>query len=90
MLLIAIRNLSDASLLLLSLVHLTVYGVVLHWLAGLIARVLIRLGGGYVWLATVVVLLLLAGVGAMPIFGAARGRIHWTSAYELYASGSLR
>ncbi len=64
MLLIAIRNLSDASLLLLSLIHLTIYGVALYWLAELIARLLVRLAGDYVWFATAVVLLLLSGVGA--------------------------
>ena len=34
-------------------------------------------------LASAVVLLLLAGVGAMPIFGIAHGHIQWISAYEL-------
>ena len=89
-LLIAIRNLSNSSILLLSLIHLTAYGVVLYWLARIIARVMDRLTRGHAWLATAVVLLLLAGVGAMPIYGAAHGRIHWTSAYELYGSGKLR
>lgn len=89
-LLIAIRNVSDASLLLFSVVHLTIYGVVLYWLAELIARFLIRIAGGYVWFATAIVLLLLAGIGLMPIFGAAHGQIRWMSAYELYASGTLR
>ena len=89
-LLIAIRNPSNSSILLFSLVHLTVYGVVLYWLAGFIARAMEKLGRGRAWLATAVVLLLLAGVGLMPIYGAAHGRIHWTSAYGLYGSDTLR
>lgn len=89
-LLIAIRNLSSSSILLFSLVHLAVYGVFLYWLSGLIARIINRLISGYAWLATAVVLLLLAGIGTMPIYGAAHGRIHWTSAYELYGSDRLR
>lgn len=89
-LLIAIRNPSNSSILLFSLVHLTVYGVVLYWLAGLIAQVMNRLARGHAWLATAVVLLLLAGVGAMPIYGAAHGPIHWTSVYALYGSDALR
>jgi hypothetical protein len=42
------------------------------------------------WLATALVLLLLAGVGTRPIFGAAHGRIEWANAYALDASGKLR
>ena len=89
-LLIGLRHLTDSSFLLFSFVHLTVYGVLLYWLAGLIARALIKLAGNYVWAATAVVLVLLAGVGTMPIFGIAHGRIQWTSAYELYISDRLR
>ena len=33
---------------------------------------------------------LLAGVGALPVFGIAHGHIRWTSAYDIYASGKLR
>jgi len=77
-------------ILLFSFVHLTVYGVLLYWLSGLFTRALIRLAGKYVWVATAVVLLLLAGVGTMPIFGIAHGRIQWTSAYDLYSSNRLR
>ena len=90
MLIIAIRNLSDASFVWFSLIHLTIYGVALYWLAELIARLLTKRAGEYAWLATAVVLLLLAGVGLLPIFGIAHGQIRWTSAYELYASGTLR
>jgi hypothetical protein len=36
------------------------------------------------------VLVLLAGVGALPVFGIAHGQIRWTSAYDIYASGRLR
>lgn len=89
-LLIGLRHLTDSSFLLFSLVHLTVYGVLLYWLAGLIARALIRLAGKYVWVATAVVLLLLAGIGTMPIFGIAHGRIQWVNAFELYSSDKLR
>ena len=89
-LLIGLRHLTDSSFLLFSFVHLTVYGVLLYWLAGLIARTLTRLAGKYVLVATVVVLLLLAGVGSMPIYGIAHGHIQWVNAYELYGSGKLR
>jgi hypothetical protein len=89
-LLIAIRNPSYTSLLWFSLIHLAIYGVALYWLAELIARLLARLAGRYLWFATFVVLLVLSGIGLMPIFGVAHGDIRWTSAYELYASGTLR
>jgi hypothetical protein len=89
-LLIGIRNLANDSLLWFSLVHLALYGLLFYWLSGLIARVLNRFAGPRAWLATAVVLLLLAGVGALPVFGAAHGRIQWASAYELYASHRLR
>ena len=89
-LLIGVRNLSDHSFLVFSLVHLVIYGLLLYWLSGLIARVLSTLPGAGAWLATAVVLLLLAGVGAMPIFGIAHGHIQWISAYKLYGSGKLR
>ena len=89
-LLIGVRNLPDQSFLLFSLVHLVIYGLLLYWLSRLIARVLNRLPGAGAWLATAVVLLLLAGIGALPIFGIAHGHIQWISAYELYGSGKLR
>lgn len=89
-LLIMINNLFDGSLLLWSLVHLTIYGVALYWLAEIIARLLMRFAQSHVWFATVVVMLLLSCIGLMPIFGVAHGQIHWTSAYELYTSGTLR
>jgi hypothetical protein len=41
-LLIAIRNIGNSSILLFSLIHLTIYGVALYWLAELIARLVIR------------------------------------------------
>ena len=89
-LLIGIRNLPDGSMLLFSAVHLAVYGVLLYFLSGLIARIVIRVAKGHKWFATAVVLLLLAGVGAMPIFGIAHGHIQWTNAYKLYGSYRLR
>ncbi len=89
-LLIAIRNIGNTSILWFSLIHLTIYGVALYWLAELIARFLIRVAGGHVWPATAVVLLLLSGLGLLPIFGAAHGQIHWMNAYALYASDTLR
>jgi hypothetical protein len=90
MLIIALRNLFDASFLWFSLIHLTIYGVALYWLAELIARFLVKRAGEYAWFATGVVLLLLSGMGLLPIFGIAHGHIRWTSAYDLYASGTLR
>jgi hypothetical protein len=38
----------------------------------------------------VVVVLLLAGIGLLPIFGIAHGQIQWRNAYALYASDTLR
>jgi len=64
--------------------------VALYWLAELIARLLIRVAGAHVLPATVMVLLLLASIGLLPIFGAAHGQIRWTNAYALYASDTLR
>lgn len=89
-LLIGLRHLNDPDFLLFSFVHLSIYGLLLYWLAGLIARILIKIAGRHVWVATAVVLLLLAGMGAMPIYGIAHGHIKWISAYELYGSGKLR
>ena len=89
-LLIAIRNLANSSILWFSLIHLTIYGVALYWLAEFIARLLIRVAGLHVWPATVVVLWLLSSIALLPIFGAAHGQIHWMNAYALYASDTLR
>ena len=89
-LLIAIRNPTNSSILWFSLVHLTIYGVALYWLAEFVARLLIRVAGVHVWLATAVVLLLLSGIGLLPIFGTAHGQIHWVNAYALYSSDALR
>jgi hypothetical protein len=89
-LLIAIRNPANSSILWFSLVHLTIYGVALYWLAEFVARLLIRVAGVHVWLATAVVLLLLSGIGLLPIFGTAHGQIHGVNAYALYASDTLR
>ena len=89
-LLIAIRNIGNSSILWFSLIHLTIYGIALYWLAELIARLLIRVAGGHAWPATAIVLLLLSGLGLLPIFGAAHGQIHWMNAYSLYASDTLR
>jgi len=89
-LLIAIRNIGNASILWFSLIHLTIYGVALYWLAELITRLLIRVAGAHVLPATVTVLLLLASIGLLPMFGAAHGQIRWMNAYALYASDTLR
>jgi hypothetical protein len=88
--LITIRNVSNSSLLLFGAFHLVPYGFMLYWVAGLIARLIARRAAGHAWLATMLVLLLLAGVGAMPIFGIAHGHIDWASAYEVYVSEKLR
>ena len=89
-LLIAMRNIGNSSILWFSLIHLTIYGVALYWLAELIARLLIRVADAHVLAATVMVLLLLASIGLLPIFGAAHGQIHWMNAYALYTSDTLR
>jgi len=89
-LLIAIRNTGNASIVWLSLVHLAVYGLLLHWLAGLVVRLLVRVAGARVSAAVVTVVVLLAGVGLLPIYGVAHGQIGWVNVYALYASGSLR
>jgi len=89
-LLIAIRNIGNASMLWFSVVHLALYGALLYWLAGLIGRFLIRVAGSHVSVAAAIVVLLLAGVGLLPIFGVAHGEIRWVNAYALYSSDSLR
>jgi len=89
-LLIAIRNIDNSSILLFSLVHLVVYGLVLYWSADVIARLIIRVAGSHVVLATLSVILLLASMGLLPVFGVAHGQITWISAYALYASDKLR
>ena len=89
-LLITIRNVSGSSPLWFGLGHLVMYGALLYWLAGLIRRLIYRFAKPHAWVATAVVLLLLAVVGAMPIFGAAHGQIRWVTAYELYGSDTLR
>ena len=89
-LLLAARNLGDASILLFCLVHLAIYGVLLYWLAGWLARLLTRLAADHLSWATLLLMLLLCGVGLLPIFGIAHGQIRWQSAYALYASSALR
>jgi hypothetical protein len=89
-LLIAMRNIGDSSILLFSAVHLFIYGVALYWLADFIAQIIIKVAKGHAWLVTLVVLVLLSALGSLPIFGIAHGQIHWTNAYALYASKSLR
>ena len=90
MLVLGLRHLADTDFVLFSAIHLTVYGALLYWLAGLIARALIKFAGKHAWSAAIAVVLLLAGLGAMPIYGIAHGSIKWTNAYELYGSGNLR
>jgi hypothetical protein len=89
-LLITIRNISNSSILLFGLLHLAAYGAVLFWVAGAIAGVIGRRAPGREGLAAILVVLLLAGVGALPIFGAAHGQIRWASVYALYVSDTLR
>ena len=89
-LVIGLRHLTDASFLIFSLIHLTVYGALLYWLAGVITRILLKLPKTLAWVATAVVLILLAGVGAMPLYGIAHGHIKWINAYVLYGSSQLR
>ena len=89
-LIIAVRNVADTALLWFSLTHLAIYGVGLYWMAELIARFLFKVAGSHVWPAAAVVLVLLAIVGLLPIFGIAHGNIDWTNAYLLYFSGRLR
>lgn len=89
-LLITIRNISDWSIVSFGLFHLVPYGVLLYWVAGVVTKFIERRASGHAWLATTAVLLLLAGIGALPIFGIAHGHIRWLNAYELYASHALR
>jgi hypothetical protein len=89
-LLITIRNLSNSSIVLFGLLHLVPYGALLFWVSGAIAGVIGRRAPGREWLAATLAVLVLVGVGALPIFGAAHGQIRWASAYALYVSGSLR
>ena len=87
-LLIAIRNFTE--LLWFSLIHLIIYGFILYWLAGLITKLLVKVAGKNIWFVTVVVLLVLAGIGLIPMYGIAHGQIHWANVYELYGSDGLR
>ena len=89
-LLIAIRNINDPSLLMFSVIHLAIYGVVLYWLSGVFTRLIVRVAGAHTAPATVIVVLVLTGIGLLPIFGIAHGQIQWRSAYALYASDTLR
>jgi len=90
MLLITLRNISNFSILMFGLAHLLPYGALLFWLAGVATRAIQRHARGHEWIAATVAFLLLAGLGAMPIYGVAHGHIHWTSAYALYVSDTLR
>ena len=87
---LAARNLGDASVLWLCLIHLAIYGTLLYGLAGLLTQLLYRVAARHVCLATVSLLVLLCGLGSMPVFGVAHGQIKWQSAYAIYASGALR
>lgn len=89
-LLIAIRNIREPSLLLFSLIHLSIYGAALYWLSGVITRLIIRIAGAHATPVAMIAALLLAGIGLMPIFGIAHGQIQWRNAYALYASDTLR
>jgi hypothetical protein len=89
-LLIMMENIADGEMVLFSLVHLAIYGVLLYWLARLILRLLMKFLISHLVFATVLVLLILMCVGLMPVFGIAHGHINWTNAYELYVSGRLK
>jgi hypothetical protein len=89
MLVLAMRN-PDPAILWFSVIHVAIYGPLLYWLAGLLTRLLAKIAGSRVWPATAAVVLLLAGVGALPIFGIAHGHIRWVNAYALYGSDALR
>ena len=85
------NNFSEGFVVVTSLVQLALYGAGLSWLAGVIARAIIRNAKNYQWRVTIAVLLLLAGIGLLPIFGAAgHGSIHWANTYHLYVPGNLR
>lgn len=49
-----------------------------------------RRARNHAWPATLAVLVLLAGIGALPVFGIAHGQIRWLNAYQIYASSDLR
>lgn len=89
-LLITIHNLSNVGILLWNGIHLTIYGAALYWLAGLLVKLIERYARGHILLGAAIVFLILAGIGLLPIFGAAHGRVEWMNVYDLYASGKLR
>jgi hypothetical protein len=89
-LIMGLRNIGDSWMMLYSAVHLAIYGVALFWLSGLMARLIVRVAGDHVKPATAIVLLALAGIGLLPIYGVAHGEIQWRNAYALYTSESLR
>lgn len=90
MLLITLRNVKDASILVFGLIHLALYGALLFWIAGVITGMIERRARNHAWPATLAVLVLLAGIGALPVFGIAHGQIRWLNAYQIYASSDLR
>jgi hypothetical protein len=87
-LLIAIRN--PLELLWFSVAHLILYGLLLYWLAGLITRLLTKVTRNHIGVAIVIFLLILAGVGLMPIYGIAHGEVQCANVYELYTSNKLK
>jgi len=90
MLVFAARNIANLSLWPFSLGHLLIYGFLLYGAAGLATRGLGRVAAGRRGWATMALVLALACVGLLPIYGAAHGRIQWMNAYQLYGSGTLR
>ena len=89
-LLLTLHNLSNGMMLLWNSMNLAIYAGVLHWFAGLLAGFLHRLAASQRKIATGLVLLILGGVGLLPIFGSGHGSVQWMNAYQVYASGKAR
>lgn len=89
-LLLTLHNLANGWMLLWNGLNLVIYGAAIHWLAGILAARVHRREARQQPVAAGVLVLLLAGVGLLPIFGAGHGTVERMNAYALYASGKAR
>ncbi len=80
-----ILHANDSGFLLSGAIHMALYGLVFFWLAHWMALLIVRCAGRHSTAATIAVLLLLAGLAQLPIYGAAHGQVHWKNAYHIYA-----
>lgn len=89
-LLLTLHNLSNGWMLLWNGLNLVIYGAALYGFAGVLAALIQRREAGQRPVAAGALLLMLAGVALLPIFGAGHGTVERMNAYQLYASGKAR